>query len=148
MIFDDEGALRFDLDRRSRFFFKCRRCNACCNNKRISPSAPEIKRMARGLGVPAGEFSKRYLEGADRILRLQPNGDCVFLTFRGCGIHPDRPLICRLFPLGLIWSDSREERFGLMPRHPDCLGYVGDEDTVEGFLRSEGVKLFPDPGTS
>jgi Fe-S-cluster containining protein len=130
VILDDESGLRFGLRRDGRFFFKCRRCRTCCNNKRIVPDPAEVERMAARLGVPAEEF---------RSSRLKPNGDCVFLDASGCGLHPARPLVCRLFPLGLIWDDEGRERFGLMPLHPDCLGYLSDESTVEEFLESEGA---------
>jgi Fe-S-cluster containining protein len=139
VILEDEGGLRFGLSRDDRLYFKCRRCRTCCNNKRIVPDRAEIERLAARLGLPEAAFRSSFLEPADGTIRLRPNGDCVFLDERGCGVHPARPLVCRLFPLGLIWDDEGRERFGLMPLHPDCLGYLSDEGTVEELLEAEGA---------
>jgi hypothetical protein len=139
VIFDDEGGLRFGLSRDGRFYFKCRRCRTCCNNKRIVPDRAEIERMAARLGLSEEAFRASLLDPADGTIRLKPNGDCTFLDEHGCGVHPVRPLVCRLFPLGLIWDETGRERFGLMPLHPDCLGYVSDESTIEEYLESEGA---------
>lgn len=139
MILDDEGGLRFDLGRDGRFFFKCRRCRTCCNNKRIIPDEAETERIGARLGISREELRESLLDPADGSIRLKPNGDCVFLDERGCGIHPARPLVCRLFPLGVVWDEEGREKFGPMPLHPDCLGYLSDEGTVEEFLESEGA---------
>ena len=38
-------------------------------------------------------------DGSRRVLKRQPNGDCLFLTATGCHLPlTARPLICRLFP--------------------------------------------------
>jgi len=85
----------------------------------------------------------RFIDPADGTIRLKNDGDCVFLDAEGCGVHPARPLVCRLFPLGLIRDESGRERFSLMPLHPDCVGYLGEDGTVASYLRSEGAA--PDP---
>jgi uncharacterized protein len=141
MIFDDGGGLRFGLGLESPFFFKCQRCRACCNNKRISPDAAEVERMAARLGTTPDDFRGRFLDPEDGTLRLRPNGDCIFLNEEGCGIHPARPLVCRLFPLGLLRDEAGRESFGLMPLHPDCVGYLSDEGTIADYLESEGAQL-------
>jgi Fe-S-cluster containining protein len=143
MTFGGEDGLRFDLERPSLFFFKCQRCRACCNNKRIVPVEGEIGRMAAGLAVPPQELRARFLDPAEGTIRLKPDGDCIFLDERGCGIHPVRPLVCRLFPLGVIRDESGAERFSLMPLHPDCVGYLGEEGTVAEYLASEEAVLDP-----
>ncbi len=139
MTFDGPDGLRFDLDRSSPFFFKCQRCRACCNNKRIVPDDGEVARMAGRMGLSAEETRARFLDPDDGTIRLKPDGDCVFLDERGCGIHPVRPLVCRLFPLGLVRGEDGRERFSLMPLHPDCVGYLGEEGTVASYLQSEGA---------
>lgn len=139
MTLDGGDGLCFDLERSSPFFFKCQRCRACCNNKRIVPDQSEIERMAGRLGVSPGELRDRFLNPSDGTLRLKPDGDCVFLDDRGCGIHPARPLVCRLFPLGLVRGEDGRDRFSLMPLHPDCVGYLGEEGTVASYLASEGA---------
>jgi Fe-S-cluster containining protein len=143
MTLDAGDGLRFDLGRESRFFFKCQRCRACCNNKRIVPDESETARLAGHLGISPERLRDRFLD-ADGAIRLKPNGDCAFLDERGCGIHPARPQVCRLFPLGLIRDEEGRERFSLMPLHPDCVGYLGEDETVASYLASEGVDPAPE----
>lgn len=136
------SALVFDLKRRSPFSFKCQVCSACCYNKAIHVSPYEALRLARNLGVTITSFYKDYTEEGNLTLRNKPDGSCVFLNPKGCGVHPDRPLVCRLFPLGQIIDKSGQERFASMPLHPDCLGLLGTDGTVESYLDSQGTLLY------
>ncbi len=144
MIFDDGDSLRFDLGPDSPFFFKCQRCRVCCNNKRIAPNEYEIGRMAARCGLSTAGFTANFLADGERTIRLKPDGDCMFLTADGCGIHPDRPLVCRLFPLGLIRGQDGRLKYSLMPLHPDCVGYLSGEGTIRNYLDSEGTGPYGD----
>jgi len=141
-MFDDNVSLSFRLNRQSPYAFKCQRCGVCCNNKRIEPDKEEKTRLAAFLGIPAERFAAEYLEPNTGELALRPNGDCLFLNPDGCRVHPARPLVCRLFPLGLIRNDQGIESFGIMPLHPDCLGLFGTDGTVGDDLRSQGAEAF------
>ena len=139
---DDNGlpaALIFDLQRGSPFSFKCQVCSACCYNKTIRVSPYEALRLAGSLGLTTTEFYEKYTEEGSVVLRIRADAGCIFLTARGCGVHPDRPLVCRLYPLGQIVDKEGKERFGSMPPHPDCLGLYGSEGTVETYLESQQV---------
>ena len=138
-VFDDDVSLSFRLDRNSPYSFKCQRCGVCCNNKRIEPDPEERSRLAAFLGISSDRFGADYLELSTGELRLTSNGDCLFLGPDGCRIHPARPLVCRLFPLGLIRDENGREKFGVMPLHPDCLGMLGTDGTVDDDLRSQGA---------
>lgn len=139
---DDGLSLRFDLGRHSPFFFKCQRCSVCCSNKDIKVGPHEILRLSRNLSLTSREFLVAYIEEQNVSLRRKPNGECVFLTSQGCSVHQDRPLVCRLYPLGLLWDAEEKERFSNMPPHPDCLGYWSEEGTVEEYLQSQDVGFF------
>jgi len=139
MIGPEDDDLGFKLDRGGAFFFKCHRCGVCCNNKRIRPTESEIRRMAESLKWSTRRFEEECLDRQTGELKVQPDGDCVFLGPEGCRVHPARPLVCRLFPLGVIWDDAGREKFGLMPPHPDCIGYYGREETVADYLLSQGA---------
>jgi Fe-S-cluster containining protein len=139
---DDQLSLVFNLERHSSFFFKCQRCSVCCLNKSIEVTPYEILRISRNLGITTNGFLKTYVEDESTILCNKPNGECIFLASHGCQIHPDRPLVCRLYPLGLIWDANGKERFGIMPLHPDCLGLLSDEETVESYLESQSVEPY------
>jgi Fe-S-cluster containining protein len=142
----DEGgnptSLAFNLSRQSPFFFKCQVCNACCHNKAIRVGPFEALRLARRYGLTTTDFLGRYTEPGTAVLKNKPDGSCVFLAPSGCGVHPDRPLVCRLFPLGQITGPQGEERFASMPLHPDCLGYFDTDGTVESYLESQGTGTY------
>jgi Fe-S-cluster containining protein len=142
---DDHGlpaALIFDLQRDSPFSFKCQICSSCCYNKIIRVSPYEALRLARNLGLTTPEFYEICTEGGSAVLRIKPDAGCIFLTAKGCSVHPDRPLVCRLYPLGQIVDKDGKEKFGSMPPHPDCLGLYGSEGTVENYLESQGVQPY------
>lgn len=142
---DESGrstALAFNLSRRSPFFFKCQVCSACCYSKAIQVGPYEALRLARRFGLTTTEFLNRYTEPGTAILKNKPDGSCVFLAPSGCGVHPDRPLVCRLFPLGQITGPRGEERYAIMPLHPDCLGYFDTDGTVESYLESQATGTY------
>ena len=64
---------------------------------------------------------------------------CIFLSDQGCIVHPDRPLVCRLYPLGQTIDAEGKERFGRMPPQPDCKGLYDKDSTVGEYLKSQGV---------
>lgn len=142
---DNDGqpsSLVFNLFRSSLFSFKCQVCSACCHNKAIRIAPYEALRLARNLGLTTTEFFQVYVEKEGLVLRLKPDGSCVFLKPEGCGVHHDRPLVCRLFPLGQITDKDGRERFAVMPLHPDCLGLLGEESTLVVYLESQGVDSY------
>lgn len=132
-------ALIFNLKRDSPFSFKCQVCSACCQNKAIRIAPYEALRLARNLKIATTEVYRAYTEEGGIILRNQPDGRCIFLDSRGCGVHPDRPLVCRLFPLGQIVDSQGVAKYASMPLHPDCLGLLGTDGTVESYLESQGA---------
>jgi Fe-S-cluster containining protein len=77
----------------------CLECAKCC--KKYSPrfKTPDIKRIARLLGMKEGDFIRRYLrldEEGDYVANVAP---CPFLgSDNRCGIYADRPSDCRRFP--------------------------------------------------
>lgn len=139
----DEGGLSFGLRRDSPYSFKCQRCGVCCNNKRIVPSPAERERLAAFLGMDGERFAAEYLDPDSGELKLTKDGDCIFLCSDGCRVHPARPLVCRLFPLGLLRDENGNESFGVMPLHPDCLGMLGTDGTVEEDLKAQGADAGP-----
>src|ERR1700752_4896509 len=83
------------------FGYKCHRCMRCCYDKRIQINPYESARLARNLGQTTTEFRSAWTEdGAGTVLKQTDTGACIFLGNDGCTVHPDRPLVCRLYPLG------------------------------------------------
>lgn len=133
------SALVFNLKKGSPFSFKCQICSACCHNKAIRVAPYEALRLARNLKITTTEVYRAYTEEGGIILRNKPDGSCIFLDSRGCGVHADRPLVCRLYPLGQITDSEGAAKYASMPLHPDCLGLFGTDGTVESYLDSQGT---------
>lgn len=94
----------------------CKGCSACCHGvgSTIVLDPYDVYRMTAGLNKTLEELisaSQIELNVVDGIilpnLKLSgPEEACAFLNQEGrCSIHPYRPGICRLFPLGRIYED-------------------------------------------
>ena len=99
----------------------------------------EILGMSRLLGISTTEFLSLYTDNGGTTLRWEPDGRCVFVTASGCRIHPQRPLVCRLYPLGRMTNETGVERFARYPLQSGCEAKVGRAGTIETFLESQGV---------
>jgi Fe-S-cluster containining protein len=93
------------------FSYEYKRCLRCCTGKRIRVNPYEVFRLARHLGTSTTDFLARYtIEGGTELART---GDerCVLLGESGCSVHPDRPLVCRLYPLGRHVKGGEPDRY-------------------------------------
>ncbi len=99
----------------------------------------EVLGMARQLGMGTTEFLARYADNGGTTLKNDAEGRCVFVTPEGCAVHPRRPLVCRLYPLGRAVDGQGGEKFGLFPRQEGCEADFGTDGSVAGFLASQGV---------
>ncbi len=124
------------------FSYECRACSRCCYDKVIQLNPYEVARLARNRGIGTTEFLARFTERNGTALRRTEEGACVFLTRQGCGVHPDRPLVCRLYPLGRRVSADGEETFREAEPHPQTEGVYGENGTVQNFLDRQGVQPF------
>jgi len=100
----------------------------------------EVLGMSRLLGVSTTEFLALYADNSGTTLRSGADGRCVFVAAAsGCRVHPRRPLVCRLYPLGRSTDGTGEEKFAVFPKETDCEAEFGTEGTVTDFLESQGV---------
>ena len=127
--------LRTGLGRDSAFSFRCHACNRCCRHKTIQVNPYELARLSRGLGLPVAEVVERYTDGGVH-LRQREDGNCVFLGPAGCSVHGDRPLVCRLYPLGRIVGPDSEEFVDAAP-HPETEGAWGTDGTIADYLEQQ-----------
>src|SRR5262249_41948118 len=81
-------------------------------------------------------------EGAGIALAQTPDGACVFLGPDGCTVHPDRPLVCRLYPLGRHLSWDGSERFSHLEPHPRSAGRLTGQGTIAEYLEDQGAEPF------
>lgn len=94
----------------------CRGCSACCRGmgSSITLDPLDVHRLNTGLGLSFEQLLADHIElnVADGVIipNLKMNGAgeaCSFLNESGrCRIHPYRPGICRLFPLGRFYEDG------------------------------------------
>ncbi len=99
----------------------------------------EVLGMARLLGISTTEFLALYSDHGGTTLRFGADGRCVFLTADGCRVHPRRPLVCRLYPLGRSIDKDGVEKFARFPKEEGCEAEFGADGTIETFLESQGV---------
>lgn len=100
---------------------QCAGCGACCREMgdTIVLDPYDVWQMTEGLGKPFGELmgSRTDLhveEGVilPHLMMREETGGCSFLGEDGrCTIHPFRPGICRLFPLGRQFEDGKVSYF-------------------------------------
>ncbi|MEW6598618.1 MAG: YkgJ family cysteine cluster protein [Pseudomonadota bacterium] len=125
------------------FGYECRRCLRCCRHKRIQLNPYEVARLARARGLSTTELRARHtVEGRGVELAQAANGDCVFLGPGGCTVHPDRPLVCRLYPLGRFVGFDGQETFRRARPHPESAGVYHDRSTIADFLADQQVEAF------
>jgi Fe-S-cluster containining protein len=128
--------------RDSPFSYECHACSRCCYDKVIQLNPYEVARLARNRSIGTTEFLARFTERSGTALRRTQTGACVFLTPQGCSVHSDRPLVCRLYPLGRKVSADSEETFRQVEPHPQTEGVYGENGTVQDFLDRQGVQPF------
>jgi len=105
---------------------------ACCSNLDLWLAPYDLIRLSRRLGLSPPVFRERYTESpwGERarlplvFLRMkdEEKKSCPFVSPAGCTVYSDRPLTCRLYPLGLEGARAGEDRF-LFIREPHCLGH-------------------------
>ncbi len=125
----------------SKFSYACRQCGQCCIGKVIQVNPYEVARLARNVGQDASAFRAAFTDDGV-TLRRQESGACVFLGESGCTVHADRPLVCRLFPLGRQVAASGEAQFTQIEWTPPPNGAVGDAGCVRDFVEQQGAEPF------
>ena len=129
-------------ERGSTFSYACHACSRCCYHKIIHLNPYEVARLAQNRGICTTEFLSRYTAANGTTLKQQDDGACVFLTSQGCGVHSDRPLVCRLYPLGRQVTTKGEEWFSEAAPHPESEGEYSTDGTVDAFLSKQGAHPF------
>ena len=127
----------------SLFSYQCNICKKCCHGKGIQVNPYEAMRLAECLGISTSDFREKYLN--HQFLRHKDNSDaCIFLSDKGCTVHKDRPLVCRLYPLGRITTENGEDLYIEVTPHPESEGVYSEESTVYEYLLSQNAEPFID----
>ena len=129
-----------DRTRASPFSYDCKACGRCCRNKVIRVNPYEIARLAEHLGTTTTEVLTKYTESGGAALTATDDGWCVFFDPRtGCTVHPSRPLVCRLYPLGRHARPDGSETFAVVAPEPGSEGIYGDRATIDDYLAVQGA---------
>jgi Fe-S-cluster containining protein len=125
------------------FGYRCHRCLHCCHDKRIQLNPYEVARLAQNRGVTTTDFRGSWtVDGLGVELARKETGACVFLGPEGCTVHADRPLVCRLYPLGRVVDPDGTERFVRAEPHPLSHGEFLDRGTIGEFLEAQKAAPF------
>lgn len=138
----DTPLCKSELSRRSVFGYSCHRCLACCRYKIIHLNPYEIARLARHQKVSTTSFIECYTTTGGTVLKSKPDGTCVFLNGEGCAVHADRPLVCRLYPLGRHVDCLGVEKFSQMENEAECRGLFHEKSTIAQYLEEQGAAPF------
>ena len=125
------------------FGYVCHRCSRCCYDKVIQVNPYEVARLARHLGMSSSAFQARYTEdGAGVRLTRRADGSCGFLGPDGCSVHPDRPLVCRIYPLGRHVAPDGTERWSHLAPHPQTAGVYSKDGRIADYLDAQDAYPF------
>ena len=125
------------------FGFQCAACSRCCHHKVIQTNPFEIAQLAAFKGVTADAFRRRWTEdGAGTALARTEADVCVFLGDGGCTVHPARPLVCRLYPLGRRRAGDGTEHWLRLDPHPLSAGTFGTDGTIADYIAAQGAQPF------
>lgn len=150
------------LTERSQIRFRCYpgiSCfNACCRRADATLAPYDILRLKRRLGLTSTEFLAKYTvpfqmdaDGTPGVkLKTTDEGTCLLLDGdQGCGVYPDRPTVCRYYPLALLnrriagESDSLQE-YSLV-REDHCKGHLEDRPiSIEAYRQEQGCDGYDD----
>nr|WP_295785258.1 YkgJ family cysteine cluster protein [Rhodoferax sp.] len=130
------------LDRSSPYSYDCGGCGSCCRDKLIQVNPYEVALLAAQLGLTTTECITQHLDGI--YLRRKPDGRCTFFNEQGCSVHPARPLVCRLYPLGRAVDAVGTESFRHLLPHPQTQGRYGETATVQDWITAQGAQALID----
>ena len=99
----------------------------------------ELARLSRKLGCSTSDVIDNYTVDGGTALATRADSACVFLSPEGCTVHSDRPLACRLYPLGRIVQADGSEAFVELAPDPETEGLYGEDGTVDAYIESQGV---------
>lgn len=141
-----------------RFRFRCHPGIACftrcCAKLRLLLTPYDVVRLKHRLALRSQEFLIRYaelcMERSSRFpmlklkMREDAGGRCPFVTPEGCSVYQDRPVACRIYPVGRAARKHADqtgpsETFFLV-EEAHCLGFREQREwKIQEWLQSEGV---------
>jgi Fe-S-cluster containining protein len=125
------------------FGYVCGRCSQCCRSHRydvIHVNPYEIARLARNRNLSTSDFRARLTQGGEgTTLARTAENVCVFLSGGSCSVHADRPLVCRLYPLGRTVDPQGQEEWKELAPVPETKGTYTQKGTIRRWIESQGA---------
>ena len=80
-------------------FCDCYICGLCCKDEYLSINEMDANRISRKLGIKKETFLNQYTHYETEVFDTVMNMPCAFLKDNRCSIYPDRPDVCRNYPI-------------------------------------------------
>jgi Fe-S-cluster containining protein len=96
----------------------CGNCQACCRRERVV--------LATGFGDDPNKYwcdVELINDSPQYVLAHKPNGDCVYLTPKGCAIHDHAPYACQQFDCRR-WINAVPEAMAELLKPDDLEGHI------------------------
>lgn len=142
------------MDPDSTFQFTCRECGGCCR-RRSEPvllTGIDVLNIARATQMPPAKVLEKYTvrhigEHSNLpVLALREreyDGSCSLLRKGRCSIQSQKPIVCRLFPLGRYY-DPQTKTSGYFPNREYCGMDGGKTWSLEEWLTAFDIHRFDD----
>ncbi|MEZ5652978.1 MAG: YkgJ family cysteine cluster protein [Burkholderiaceae bacterium] len=121
------------------FSYACQGCGGCCRDKIIPVNPYEVLRLARARGLSTTELLADAVHPSRPSLRFDERGWCSFFEQGRCGVHLDRPLACRLYPLGRQRDAQGHELYWRLQPREHSPGVYGEDGRVADYLAGQDV---------
>jgi len=128
---------------------------SCCCDVSIALTPYDVLRLKKAMRLESTEFLEKYtiplLSSQQKfpvvILRMDSETKkCPFLSESGCGVYPDRPWACRMYPLGVAAPKKptpADQPFHFVLRESLCHGHgLGPAHSVREWLTGQGVEEY------
>jgi len=134
----------------STFQFSCEACGNCCR-KRAEPillTGIDILNIARAKQITTRDviekYTTTYIGGSSKLplavlKEREYDGSCSFLRAGKCSIQNDKPIVCRMYPLGRYF-DPRDDsvNYFMIDGGAQC----GNPDTAKTWTLKEWLDAF------
>lgn len=147
-----ESTFRFSCDKGISCF------TTCCADVNILLTPYDVLRMRRALGLSCDDFLGEYIVPLMSVgqkvplvllrMRDDERKTCPFVSPEGCSVYDDRPWPCRMYPVGMASSKTKqavngEEFYFIMEEGFACAGLKqGREWMVAEWCKDQGIEVY------
>ncbi len=125
------------------FSFECQMCGNCCRNRSqpIALMGYDTFNIAKALGVTIGEVFDKYVRveiGKELpfptvYLKERLDSSCSLLRKGKCMVQQDKPVVCRVYPLGRMYYKNK---FVYFTQNDCCSGSGKNKIKLKDWLEN------------